>query len=123
MEGGASDAMAATGDSGPADAGGSPADAGGSPADAGGSPADAGGSPADAPAADTASGDAAKQCPSFASATVDCSRSCYGNCYGQNAGGGADPSVHIGDCFITITGGIIVYCAPYGASDPCTHCP
>jgi hypothetical protein len=86
-----------------------------------------GGMDADAMARDAASADAGDSdammiCPSFANFQVACSRTCNGNCYGTNDAGYSDPSNHIGDCFFTATGNIIIYCARWGISDPCSHC-
>jgi len=85
--------------------------------------ADAGSSNADAPGGDEHVEGGASMCPSFASGQIVCSRTCYGQCYGTNDASVADPGNHIGDCFFTATGNIVTYCAPWDASDPCSHCP
>jgi hypothetical protein len=77
---------------------------------------------ADAAAID-APADAIATCPPFGNATAQCSSSCYANCTGLNANNNPDPTVHIGNCSFAGPGGAPIYCAPYGAADPCSSCP
>jgi len=72
--------------------------------------------PADAGGENPDGSDAATACPSYANFQVACSRTCNGNCVGANG-------VHIGDCYFTATGNVVIYCAPWGAADPCSYCP
>jgi hypothetical protein len=68
-----------------------------------------------------ASNDATAMCPSFSTATQNCSQTCYGDCYGTDDAGVADPSVHVGGCIFV--GTVSFYCAPFGVSNPCSYCP
>jgi hypothetical protein len=68
----------------------------------------------DASAADAASADTITTCPSFSTAHVACSMTCYGNCVGSSG--------DVGDCTFTRTGNILVYCTPWDAGDPCSTC-
>jgi hypothetical protein len=60
--------------------------------------------------------DGAMMCDAFANFQVACSLTCNGNCIDQNG-------MHIGDCFFTDSRNLLIYCAPWGIMDPCSHCP
>jgi hypothetical protein len=76
----------------------------------------------DAAASDSAT-DAIPMCSGFSSPHIQCSLTCYGECAGLNAGGVADPSNHIGNCFFTASGNVVIYCVQWDAADPCSLCP
>jgi len=77
----------------------------------------------DAAVIQDASADAIAMCPSFGNAAQQCSETCFGDCTGLNSNNSPDPSVHLSNCRFTSGAGISIYCASYGAADPCASCP
>lgn len=111
------------------DTGGTSSDAS-EPADASvepGSDASDAGPPIDgftgADASEASTDGALATCPGTSAMPIECSQTCFGNCEGLNDASVADPSVHLGNCVFVAPGNRQIYCAPYGAADPCSFCP